>query len=97
MINKEHIDSLSGPLQDILQAELQAGNKIVETAKGGFTEESDEHIFIFLGKPFLTPVREDTDDIKYMEINDYHYWKAEYDDFKNNQTIACNFGRHDKE
>ena len=91
MINKKYIISLSKPLQDILQSELKAGNKIVETAMGGFSNVSDKHIFVFLKKPFLSPIRRDAKNIKYVEINDYHYWKAEYDDLENNQTIACLF------
>ena len=27
----------------------------------------------------------------YVEINDTHYWKVEYSDDNNNQTLTCKF------
>ena len=91
MIDKELIDKLSIEMKEILEKELEAGNKIIETYQGGFSNVSSEHIFIFLKYPFKTPIQIDLKEIIYTEINDRHYWKAEYTDEKNHQTIACNF------
>ncbi|MDO4729519.1 MAG: hypothetical protein Q4B43_11020 [Bacteroidota bacterium] len=91
MINQEHIMLLSPELKKILQLELNAGNVIVETAICGFSKTEPNHLFVFLEKPFLTPIQKDILGIKYIEINDIHYWKAEYNDENNHQTLACKF------
>lgn len=91
MIDKMIINKLSIELKEILEEELKAGNEIVETSEGGFANASREHIFIFLKYPFKTKIRNNLKGITYIEINDRHYWKAEYTDEKNHQTLACNF------
>lgn len=91
MIDKMIISKLSIELKEILEEELKAGNEIVETSEGGFTNASREHIFIFLKYPFKTKIRNNLKGIIYIEINDKHYWKAEYTDEKNHQTLACKF------
>ena len=91
MIDKMIINKLSIELKEILEEELKAGNEIVETSEGGFTNASREHIFIFLKYPIKTKIRNNLKWITYIEINDRHYWKAEYTDEKNHQTLACNF------
>lgn len=91
MIDKELINKLSVELKEILKKELEAGNEIVETSQGRFTNDSTEHIYIFLKYPFKTEIQNNLNEIIYREINDRHYWKAEYTDEKNHQTIACNF------
>ena len=91
MIDKRIIDKLSIELKEILEEELKAGNEIVETSQGGFSNASTEYTFIFLKYPFKTKIRNNLEDITYVEINDKHYWKAEYTDKKNHQTLVCNF------
>ena len=90
MIDKTLINELSGEMKQILNAEIKAGNEIIETSLGGFSETSNNHIFVFLRYPFKGQY--DISGICYREINDPHYWKAEYDDDINHQTIACNYG-----
>jgi len=46
---------------------------------------------VFLGKPFLTPIRRDLTDIIFNDVNDAHYWKAEYVDLRNNMWLCCKF------
>jgi hypothetical protein len=46
---------------------------------------------IFLKHPFKTKIQNNLNGIIYSEINDRHYWKAEYTDEKNHQTLACIF------
>lgn len=89
IIKEYNLNKLSNELEIILYDELKAGNTIKEISVGGF--EDKEHLFIFLNKPFIEKVIKDTENIKYLEINDPHYWKAEYTDLKNKQTIACPF------
>ena len=74
-------------LYDILLAELEAGNTIRETYRGRFSD-SDETTFIFLNKTLKTKVRTDIPGITYMEVNDPHYWNAEYDDKENRLCLA---------
>ncbi|UTC74718.1 hypothetical protein E4O03_11020 [Treponema sp. OMZ 792] len=91
MVNKAHIMLLSDDLKKRLQLELHAGNTIAETATGGFSKTESSHLFVFLEKPFLTPVQKNIPGITYTEVNDVHYWKAEYTDEVNHQTLACKF------
>ena len=90
MIDKTLINELSSEMKQILNAEIEAGNEIIETSLGGFSETSNNHIFVFLRYPFKGQY--DISGICYREINDPHYWKAEYDDDINHQTIARNYG-----
>ena len=80
---------LNNELEKILYNELKAGNEIREISVGGFGDE--KHLYIFLNKTFITKIVKNYNNIKYIEINDPHYWKAEYTDIKNKQTIACPF------
>ena len=91
MVKKEHILLLNDELKKILQLELQAGNTIAETAICGFSKTEPNHLVIFLKKPFLTPIQRNMHGITYIEVNDPHYWKAEYTDKRNHQTLACKF------
>ena len=89
IIKNNNLYKLSNELEKILYNELKAGNKIREISVGGF--EDEKHLYIFLNKTFITKIVNNYNNIKYMEINDPHYWKAEYTDIKNKQTIACPF------
>ena len=87
IIKNNNLYKLSNELEKILFNELKAGNKIREISVGGFGDE--KHLYIFLNKTFIN--KKNYNNIKYIEINDPHYWKAEYTDIKNKQTIACTF------
>ena len=91
MIEQKHIDALGSRLRVILNDELELGNVVCETHIGGFSESYEGHIFVFLKYPFICSVRYDAEGVTYREINDPHYWKAEYDDEENHQTLACRF------
>ena len=88
MINSSLIERLSEVMKHILQSELESGNEIKEASLGGFSKASDDHIFVFLNYPFRHQYN--ISGIRFREIDDHHYWKAEYDDDLNHQTIACN-------
>lgn len=89
IIKNNNLHKLNNELEKILYNELKAGNKIREISVGGFGDE--KHLYIILNKTFITKIMNNYNNIKYMEINDPHYWKAEYTDIKNKQTIACPF------
>lgn len=88
MIDQKHIDRLSPRLKSILDAEMECGNTVEETYQGW---ASEEHIFVRLKYPFKTDIRRDIQGVTYREIDDRHYWKAEYDDEEDHQTLACSF------
>lgn len=92
MVDENVVKRFKGVLKDILELELAAGNKVVETY------ESKDSAFpmpnatmIFLEKPFKTPIQKDVGKIEYRDINDPHYWKAEYFDEENRQFLCCKF------
>ena len=87
IIKNNKLSKLNNELEKILYSELKEGNKIREISVGGFGDE--EHLFIFLDKPFTSKI--EISNVKYKEINDPHYWKEEYTDLKNKQTVACYF------
>ena len=92
MIDNTIIESLSDGLKTILSAELAAGNRIRETYKGTFASlTGDEGVIVFLSQEFKTEIRNDIKGIIYLEVNDRHYWKAEYSDRLHNQSLACGF------
>jgi hypothetical protein len=92
MVDDKVVKKFKGLLKDILELELKAGNTIVETYE---SKESSFPIpnatMIFLDKPFKTPIRKDLQNIEYRDINDPHYWKAEYFDEENRQFLCCKF------
>lgn len=91
MTDKLFPRELSAPLSLILEKELDAGNIITETYLGRFTGVTEELFFVFLKYPFKTEIKE-LEGLIYCEINDRHYWKAEYRDVHAHQILACGFG-----
>lgn len=77
---------ISQLIETILKAEIAQGNRIVESSKGWPEKEST---LIILERPFHK--KYSIDNLEYREINDPHYWKEEYSDNNNKQTIACRF------
>ena len=89
IIKNNKLSKLNNELEKILYNELKAGNEIREISVGGFGDE--KHLYIFLNKTFITKIVKNDNNVKYIEVNDIHYWKAEYTDLVNKQTIACFF------
>lgn len=77
---------ISQSIEKILKAEITNGNRIVESSKGWPEKEST---LIILERPFHK--KYNIENLEYREINDPHYWKEEYYDNNNKQTIACKF------
>lgn len=88
-IDKKIVNKFSGKLREILQVELKAGNKIAEAYEGDWPYPNS--IMIFLKKPFKTPIQRDLEGIEFRNVNDPHYWKAEYADEKSKMWLCCNF------
>lgn len=86
MTTQKHIDNFSLTLTKILNKEIELGNTIVETSKGWPDENT---IIIFLDKPFNDEY--EFENIEYRNIDDPHYWKAEYFDKLTNHILACKF------
>ena len=77
---------MAEPLQRILDAELAKGNEIVEVADW----PPKCRLLVILRSRFhddYLPLAE----VEYAEINDPHYWQAEYDFRGGQQTLACGF------
>lgn len=83
---QEHIDNYSSRLTEILNQEVKLGNEIVETSKGWPDEKT---IIIFLKKPFINEYQ--LENVEYRNIDDPHYWKAEYVDHSTKHVLACKF------
>jgi hypothetical protein len=79
-----------GKLREVLEAELAAGNRIQEEWAGNWPLEQCR--VILLKMPFQAPIRKDMNSIEFRNVNDPHYWKAEYYDAANNEFLACGFG-----
>lgn len=87
MNTEEHIKNLSSKLTAILRAELKLGNQVVETAKGW---PNTTTTIIFLKYPFFNHY--ELEGVAYSELNDRHYWKAQYTDEAADHILACKFG-----
>ena len=78
----------SAPLQRFLEAELSAGNRVVD---GGPLQWGSLKRLVILGSPFLTRAWENDATLTFREINDPHYWKAEVEDAAAGEMVACRF------
>lgn len=80
----------SGVLQEILDAELAAGNIVQEEWSGNWPFEHCR--CVLLKMPFKTPINYEISGVKFRNVNDPHYWKAEYYDETRIEVLACAFG-----
>ena len=83
-VDTERIERLCPALRAIVNAEIRAGNRVVETWEGwGFV--------IMLAAPFVQRHICDSNEIQYRDVDDPHYWKSEYNCAAHGQTVACRF------
>lgn len=87
-IDPSHLASLCPELRTLLDAELAAGNQVVETHVGW---PVDGAVFVMLGEPFKATSAGLPDGVVRREINDPHWWKAEYDHEPTKHVLACRF------
>lgn len=84
--NGHLIPTMAPPLQAILDAELEAGNTIVEVS--AWLPKC--RLIVILGHQFGTRPR-DSAGVTFHQINDPHYWKAEYRYDDGSEVLACRF------
>lgn len=87
-VNKEVLSELCQELRSLLEAELTAGNTVVETWKGWPKPES---LFVLLASPFRITDGPLPPTVRYVAVDDPHYWKGEFVCDRTNQTLACRF------
>lgn len=77
-------------MQPLLMAEIEAGNTVVEVW-GGWPESKS--LGVLLSKPFLVPHLTLSAGVRYRDVNDRHYWKAEYtfETPEATHILACHF------
>lgn len=78
--------TMAPALQSILEAELMAGNTVVEVS----CWPPKCTLLVILGHEFKTTVHV-SDNVTFHEINDPHYWKAEYRYGGGTEVLACKF------
>ncbi len=84
------LESLHPKLRDILDRELNAGNEIREMSAGWPKPMS---VLIILKYAFKAGGTSPPNGIVYNEINDPHYWFAEFLHEETSQIVACPFPR----
>ncbi len=86
----EDIDALTPKLRPLLDAELDAGNVVVETWRGW---PSATTVAVALRHPFRCNSRDSLPDaVVYRDVDDPHYWKAEYVHEDSGHMLVCRFG-----
>lgn len=78
--------TMAAPLQAILEAELEAGNEVEEVSS--WLPKCS--LLVILRRPFRE-AHPQSFDVQFVEVNDPHYWKAEYRYRGGSQVLACRF------
>jgi hypothetical protein len=86
-VDKEHVAELCEELRALLDAELAAGNSIVETWKGW----PKGGLCVMLARPFIVPTDTLPSGVRFVAIDDPHYWKSELVCDRTRHTLACRF------
>jgi [ribosomal protein S5]-alanine N-acetyltransferase len=85
-INVPALSVLDARLKTILQAEIAAGNEIAETG-GGWPDR--DSVFVRLRQTFYTRPSALADGVEYKELNDPHWWQAEFSTRSPRHILAC--------
>ena len=88
-INAPALAALHPGLKKILEGEIAAGNEIAETG-GGWPDANS--VFVRLRHPFRTHPSPLPEGVQYTELNDPHWWKAEFSSRSPRHILACSFG-----
>ena len=75
-------------LRELLNAELAAGNSVVGYRAGLYAADA---VLVLLAKAFCAPPKDMPAGVEYREVNDPHWWKAEYFRPATKHCIACGF------
>jgi hypothetical protein len=84
----EHINELCRELTPLLEAELSAGNTVVDTWVGWPQSVS---LYIRLGSPFKALPKILPPGVRFRALDDPCYWKSELICDRTRQVIACRF------
>jgi hypothetical protein len=87
-IDQDALAALCPELRAILDAELAAGNMISEASRGAGKPNA---VYVALRRPFLTQQPYLPRGVAYREINDPHWWKAEYEHAATGYLLVCRF------
>jgi hypothetical protein len=87
-IDQAALAALCPELRAILDAELAAGNTIAEASRGAGKPNA---VYVALRRPFLTQQPSSPPGVVYREINDPHWWKAEYEHAATGDLLVCRF------
>lgn len=79
------IRRLCPELRNIAQSELAAGNRVCEASRLG------DFFVVWLAMPFRHKPADLPPSVEFREVNDPHYWKAEYVHHAARQILACKF------
>jgi hypothetical protein len=83
------LDKLAPPLRHILKKELAAGNEIMEiVANPGWPPDCE--LFIALKRKF-SRMHDMPSEVTFNQIDDYHYWFADYNYNGSQQLLTCQF------
>ena len=88
LMDERAIDSLCEELRRILLSELEAGNRVVDIGPGMMREDA---VVVVLEKPFLSSPVYDSAAVEYADVNDPHWWKAEFSCKLHGHRLACRF------
>ena len=87
-IDQAALAAICPELRAILDAELAAGNTISEASRGAGKPNA---VYVALRRPFLTQQPSLPPGVAYREINDSHWWKAEYQHAATGDLLVCRF------
>jgi hypothetical protein len=86
-VTQSHLTQFCPELKLLLDAELRAGNTVVETSTGWPKPQS---ILVMLAEPFKAPpTLKLPNGIVYNDVNDPHWWKADYFHEASGHALAC--------
>ena len=78
-------------LAPLLAAEIAAGNVVVETSR-----QWPAALNVWLARPFRPSAEPLPAQVVLRDVNDPHYWLAEYRCAEHDHLLACKFGHHAK-
>ncbi len=87
-VDPRHVAELCPELRTLLEAELAAGNRISDTHKGSPTPDA---IYVALAMPFKLAPEVLPRGVVFREVNDPHWWKAQYEHVPTRHLLVCHF------
>jgi hypothetical protein len=88
MVLEEDIAGIDPALRPILEKEMARGNVVFETWRGW---PKPETVCVAFTRPFAEPSLPLPRHVVFREVNDPHYWKAEYWHEPSHHMLVCHF------